>query len=29
LSNSKISKYKQMFDVFFRDMATIDLNCDA
>ena len=29
LCGTKISEYKQMFDVFFRDMATIDLNCDA
>ena len=29
LCGSKISKYKQMFDIFFRDMATIELNCDV
>jgi ArsR family transcriptional regulator len=28
LCGSKISQYKQMFDMFFRDMTTIDLNCN-
>lgn len=28
LCNSIISKYKQMFDRFFRDMITLDINCD-
>jgi DNA-binding transcriptional ArsR family regulator len=29
LCGLKISKYKQMFDTFFRDMITIDVDCDS
>ena len=29
LCGSKISKYKDMFDMFFRDMTAIDLNCNV
>jgi len=29
LCGSKISEYKQLFDLFFSEMATIDLNCDV
>jgi ArsR family transcriptional regulator, arsenate/arsenite/antimonite-responsive transcriptional repressor len=29
LCGSKISGYKQMFDKFFSDMTTIDLNCNV
>jgi DNA-binding transcriptional ArsR family regulator len=28
LCNSTILKYKQMFDAFFTDMGTIDVNCE-
>jgi DNA-binding transcriptional ArsR family regulator len=27
LCGSKISKYKEMLDIFLKDMITIDLNC--
>jgi DNA-binding transcriptional ArsR family regulator len=29
LCGSKILEYKQLFDVFFGEMTTIDLNCDV
>ena len=29
LCNSKIQKYKAMFDTFFRDITSIDLNCET
>ena len=29
LRNSEILKYKQMFDDFFKDMASIDINCET
>jgi len=29
LCNSIIQKYTQMFDAFFKDMATIDNNCET
>lgn len=28
LCNSKIVKFKTMFDAFFNDMTTIDINCE-
>jgi DNA-binding transcriptional ArsR family regulator len=28
LCNSHIAKFKKMFDDFFKDMTTIDINCD-
>lgn len=28
LCNSKIQLYIQMFDEFFRDIKTVDVNCD-
>jgi ArsR family transcriptional regulator len=29
LCNSKIIRYKQMFDDFFKNMATVDMNCET
>ncbi len=29
LCNAKISKYKQMFDEFFKDMTSIDIDCET
>lgn len=29
LCNSTITKYKQMFDLFFQDMTTIDIHCET
>ena len=29
LCGTKISEYKQMLDMFFSDMTTIDLNCNV
>ncbi len=28
LCNSQIGKFKEMFDDFFKNMTTIDINCD-
>ena len=28
LCNTQISKFKNMFDDFFKDITTIDINCD-
>lgn len=28
LCSSKISKYKQMFDLFFSEMTTLDIDCN-
>lgn len=28
LCHSKILKYKHLFDVFFKDMTSIDINCE-
>lgn len=29
LCHSKILKYKHLFDVFFKDMTSIDINCEV
>ena len=29
LCNSQIAKFKQMFDTFFEDMASLDIHCET